>query len=214
MARSHSDPSLHLVLSFSETARRLGRVTFNQASGFVTIGQPVDLSSSINISTSANSGPFDQLVEGAQFHDVLLQGTLNFAATPFVPSPGGSNTTPFTMSGQLAIFNLVPFQGPGALVGTAMLTGSGTAGLGLDQNFGGGQFSSRGISFSFEPERCLQQPEQCQTSTSSQSPRSTCHACPTDRNLRSSIPSSHRMSFRRSSPTDCCRTAQRETCEP
>ena len=75
-----SFPPFGVELFGNSTAIRA--VTFNQASGFVTIGQPVDLSSSINISTSANSGPFDQLVEGAQFHDVLLQGTLNFAATP------------------------------------------------------------------------------------------------------------------------------------
>jgi hypothetical protein len=125
-------------------------VTFNQANGFVTVGRPVDLSSSINISTVA-TGPFDQLVEGAQFHDVVLQGTLQFVATPFVPSPGASNTAPFTMSGKLSIFDVSPFGDPGALLRTAALTGSGTAQLALDQDLGGGQFRSSGISFSFNP---------------------------------------------------------------
>jgi serine/threonine protein kinase len=54
----------------------------------------------------------------------------------------------------------------------------------------------------------------CQTSTFSKSPNSTCRACPTERDLRSSIRFSHLMSSRKSSPTDCGQTARRETCRP
>jgi hypothetical protein len=129
----------------------INALTFNQASGFVTVGRPVDLSSRIGISTSAHNGPFDQLIEGTQFHEVLVQGTLDFAATPFVPSLGASNTTPFTMSGQLLIFDLIPFERPGALLRTAELTGSGTAGIGLG-GLVGGSFTSSGLFFHFSPE--------------------------------------------------------------
>lgn len=125
-------------------------VTFTQTSSFVTAGRPVDLSRSISISTSAGTGPFGQLVEGTQFHDVLVQGTLNFSATPFLPSPGAFSTTPFTMSGKLSIFELVPFRGPGALLRTAELTGSGTAGLRLDRPIDV-SFSTSGFLYSFNP---------------------------------------------------------------
>jgi PEP-CTERM motif-containing protein len=136
----------------------IGAVTFNEANGFVKVGQPISLSSTINISTIA-FGPFDQVVQGVNFRDVLLQGTLNFAATPFIVSRGAANTTPFTMTGELSIFQLVPFQGPGALLLTAALTGSGTAGIGLAEDLGGGDFSTSGIGFSFSPAAVSPTPE-------------------------------------------------------
>ena len=106
--------------------------TFTQTSGFFTVGRPLDLSQSINISTfSNNSAPIGQNVEGTDFENVLLQGTLHFAATPYVPAviDGGvpANNTSFTMTGDLSIFEMAPNGGFGALLRTAALTGSGFA---------------------------------------------------------------------------------------
>jgi len=133
-------------------------VTFNQASRFITPGRTLDLSESVNVSTSLSFGPFEQTVDGERFTDVVLRGTLDFRAVPLVVpvNATGGLRTPFTMSGIVSLF--VDPQHPDERVLTAQLTGSGIASIGLGRDFGNGSFSTSGMTFAFDPPAATPEP--------------------------------------------------------
>ena len=148
-------PPFGIELLGNDTAIR--GVTFAQVRPFVRVGEVVDLSDTIGI-TSVTFGPFEQTVHGVTYNDVLIQGSLNFAATPFiVPRAAvGQFNTSFTMTGAVSIFER---QGAGAPLFTTTLTGSGTAGISLERDMGDGSFSTGATGFSFEPAREAPVPE-------------------------------------------------------
>ena len=133
-------------------------VTFNEGSPFITLGRTIDLSKSVNVSTSLSFGPLEQTVNGARFTDVVLRGTLDFRAVPFF-APGnavGGFRTPFTMNGIVSLF--VDPQHPDERVLTAQLTGSGIASIGLGRDFGNGSFSTSAMTFAFDQPAATPEP--------------------------------------------------------
>jgi hypothetical protein len=134
-------------------------VTFDQGTPIVRSGQTVDLSRTVPV-TSLVFGPFEQTVQGVRYNDVVIQGSLRLAATPFVVSgASGSFDTPFMMTGAVSIFEHVPFQGPGAMLLTTQLTGSGSARIDLARDFGDGSFSTGSIGFVFSAPAVAPVPE-------------------------------------------------------
>ena len=60
----------------------IGGVTFDQGSPIVRIGQTVDLSRTVPV-TSLVFGPFEQTVQGVRYNDVVIQGSLARRVTFF-----------------------------------------------------------------------------------------------------------------------------------
>jgi len=126
-----------------------------QSSRFVTLGQTVDLSQTVSI-TSFGFG--DQTVEGVHYSDVIIRGALTFTAQPITVTDFSSSFgAPFTMTGVVSLFEAFPGF-PGPLLLTRTLSGSGSARLFVDHARLDGSASTF-ATFSFSPEDASPTPE-------------------------------------------------------
>ena len=125
------DPPFGFQLTGERT--QIGGITYTQGGqSFLNVGDVVNLGSSLSVSSTLNSGPFEQVVNGVHLTDVILRGSLHFAAAPvrFNGDMSRGITAPFTMDGQLSFFRYDPHQ-DGELLLTASVSGRGTASLGM-----------------------------------------------------------------------------------
>jgi len=138
----------------------LGGVTFAVRLGFAEVGEVINPSTGVFLTLTDTSGPCCQTVRGVQFNDVVIRGSLNFDASPFIV---GSNlrqrfTVPFTATGDVSLFE-GPFTSPGSLLATAPLTGRGTASIFLSRDHDDEPFRVSETFFRFTPETVNPVPE-------------------------------------------------------
>jgi hypothetical protein len=157
-ATGKNDPPFGFTLTGDDTT--LGGVTFSQGLSDVTLGQTVNLSSTIALEGgSFRFGPFEQVVKGEHFTDLSVQGTLRFIAEPvtFTDPSARVVSAPFTMDGVISFFRQSPLEPPGEQFFTTSLVGRGTASLSLfprDDVFG-----VNATIYDFSPVSATQTPE-------------------------------------------------------